>query len=205
MSAARENINTDLFSCIDRFNSIYGLIITLTGLLFLFIPIIKQIINLFYCKFRDFDTIIRGKLYKGIIFIVFCCLIIFNFFGLVPFVGVITRTLWFPIFMAFSLWISILFLDLIINLKITIRTLSPGGSPLILIPLLVIIESISVLIRPLSLSIRILANIRAGHIILSLVSKSRILGTIGFSFFEFFVCIVQSCIFVILLYTYNLH
>ena len=98
-----------------------------------------------------------------------------------------------------------MFLDFVSNFKITLRSVSPGGSPLALRPLLVIIETVSTLIRPLSLSVRLLANIRAGHIILRLVAKARFLGSLGFSIFEFFVCVVQSCIFVILLFTYNLH
>merc|ERR1712000_342369 len=55
------------------------------------------------------------------------------------------------------------------NFKKSITHLTPEGSPIILIPLLVPIEIISLLIRPITLGLRLIANIIAGHIIISLI------------------------------------
>jgi F0F1-type ATP synthase membrane subunit a len=74
-----------------------------------------------------------------------------------------------------------------------------------LTPLLVLIETISILIRPVSLAVRLIANIRAGHIIIRLIANASLVARMFFTFFEFFVSLVQSCIFVILLFTYNLN
>jgi len=52
--------------------------------------------------------------------------------------------------------------------------LTPSGTPFILMPFVVIIESIRLLIRPLTLSIRLTANIIAGHLLLTLLGSSGI-------------------------------
>src|SRR5436190_5490355 len=50
--------------------------------------------------------------------------------------------------------------------------LTPQGTPTILMPFIVIIESISLLIRPITLAVRLTANIIAGHLLLSLLGSS---------------------------------
>ncbi|CAL1285002.1 unnamed protein product, partial [Larinioides sclopetarius] len=54
------------------------------------------------------------------------------------------------------------------NFKNSAAHLVPEGRPIYLSPLIVIIERISHLIRPFTLSIRLAANIIAGHLIISL-------------------------------------
>lgn len=61
-----------------------------------------------------------------------------------------------------------------------IAHLVPEGSPLVISPVLVLIERISHLMRPFTLSIRLAANMMAGHLIMGLLSSIRLLG--GFSF-----------------------
>lgn len=88
------------------------------------------------------------------------------------------------------------FLHLIIN-----------NVPLPLSPLLILIERVGVLIRPLTLSIRLAANITAGHLIIFIICSilSLILidllifwGLIFIFFLETFVCLIQSYVFSIL-------
>ncbi|NEV49085.1 ATP synthase F0 subunit A [Wolbachia pipientis] len=55
--------------------------------------------------------------------------------------------------------------------NIFIAHLIPLGTPFILIRFIVIVESIRILIRPLTLSIRLTANIISGHLLLSLLSN----------------------------------
>ena len=89
--------------------------------------------------------------------------------------------------------------------------LAPRGCPPALVPLLVVIETVRRLIRPLTLGVRLMANIRAGHIIMGLLS-AIVLGTgvLGFRFsvfystFEVFVACIQAYIFTLLLSMYLL-
>lgn len=103
----------------------------------------------------------------------------------------------------------------------------PSGTPLILVPLLVLIEFISYIARAFSLGIRLLANIVAGHILLNVISTMIwvimtsgfffiIIGLIPFSIFialfvlELAVSFIQSFVFTLLFASYlndaiNLH
>ena len=71
--------------------------------------------------------------------------------------------------------------------------------------ILVIIETISVLIRPLSLRVRLISNITSRHLVIHLITEAR--GLISFFLvfliiFELFVCFIQSYIFYLLLNIY---
>jgi len=100
------------------------------------------------------------------------------------------------------------------NFKNRAAHLVPEGSPLYLAPLIVIIEIISHLIRPFTLAIRLAANMMAGHLIISLLSRISILSFFGFinSFLfqrallvlEFGVSVIQGFVFSILLLLYAL-
>jgi ATP synthase subunit 6 len=92
--------------------------------------------------------------------------------------------------------------------------LVPEGAPLILAPLIVLIERISHVIRPFTLSIRLAANIIAGHLIVGLLSRISTIRIFGFinSYFlqglllvlEFGVSVIQAFVFRILLLLYAL-
>ncbi|KYN20011.1 ATP synthase subunit a, partial [Trachymyrmex cornetzi] len=83
-------------------------------------------------------------------------------------------------------------------------------TPYILIPFIVIIESISLIIRPLTLAIRLTANIIAGHLLLTLLGSSGIninnLSTLSILIFiqillltlEIAVSLIQAYVFSIL-------
>jgi len=99
---------------------------------------------------------------------------------------------------------------------ITFGHLLPEGTPIPLIPLMIIIESFSLLIRPVSLAVRLTANITAGHLLLKLIStatgtalaKAPELGllafpaVVGFSLLEVAVAIIQAYVFVLLVTLY---
>jgi len=92
------------------------------------------------------------------------------------------------------------------NLNSFLRHLVPRGTPYVLMPFMVIIEIISISIRPLTLSVRLAANIIAGHMLIVLVrgplasigwtiSFVILLGLILLVALEVAVSIIQSYVF----------
>lgn len=77
-----------------------------------------------------------------------------------------------------------------------IAHLVPTGTPLLLTPFLVLIETISIRVRPLTLSVRLTANIITGHIIMSIITSPIV--TSFYIIFEGAICIVQAYIFTLL-------
>ncbi|KYN20699.1 ATP synthase subunit a, partial [Trachymyrmex cornetzi] len=106
--------------------------------------------------------------------------------------------------------IRILIFRILNHLGILLAHLTPSGTPSILIPFMVIIESISLIIRPLTLAIRLTANIIAGHLLLTLLGSSGIninsLSTLSILIFtqillltlEIAVSLIQAYVFSIL-------
>nr|YP_010713935.1 ATP synthase F0 subunit 6 [Eleutherocaulis alte]WDD39308.1 ATP synthase F0 subunit 6 [Eleutherocaulis alte] len=131
-----------------------------------------------------------------------------NFFGLMPLTYGFSTSIWFAVSLSFSLWLMLILSSATNNIKKTMAHFAPSGTPVILIPLLVIIETISVLIRPITLAVRLIANISAGHIIMSLIAvccnSYFYLGFIQvlYMLFEFFVVFIQSYIFTLLISIY---
>lgn len=84
--------------------------------------------------------------------------------------------------------------------------LSPGGVPFFLSPFLVIVECVSLFVRPISLMVRILVNILCGHILLN-VAGMLVIGGFVIPFFlvlllESMVAVVQAVVFGTLLSLY---
>lgn len=146
--------------------------------------------------------------------IIFVYLSFRNLLGLFPFVFTGTAHLIITIGIGIVLWSSFFMIGFLWNFRIRVAHLVPEGSPLLLSPLIVIIERISHLIRPFTLSIRLAANIIAGHLIVGLLSRISLINMFSFisSLFlqnvllilEFTVAIIQGFVFRILLLLYAL-
>ncbi len=92
-----------------------------------------------------------------------------NFIGMVPFTTAIFSSLAITFILSLSTFISIIFLTVMQNKMDSFKTFVPSEVPLLLLPLLVIIEFISFFSRVFSLAIRLFANILAGHILLKIL------------------------------------
>nr|BAH70413.1 ATPase subunit 6 [Anolis cybotes] len=95
-----------------------------------------------------------------------------NMLGLLPYTFTPTTQLSFNMTLAVPMWLATVLIGLRNQPTISLGHLLPEGTPLLLIPILIIIETISLFIRPLALGVRLTANITAGHLLIQLISTA---------------------------------
>ena len=159
----------------------------------------------------------RQKALPGIPLFVFSLMgfiLFINLLGLVPFVYGTTRNIWVAASLAIVFWRLIVISGWV---KFPIESaahLAPAGAPAALMPLLVMIETARICIRPLTLMVRLIANIRAGHIIMGLIANALAVTAfhvtlmaffvhVGYNMFELFVCFIQAYVFSLLVKLYS--
>nr|YP_009255788.1 ATP synthase F0 subunit 6 [Placobdella lamothei]CVK87351.1 ATP synthase F0 subunit a [Placobdella lamothei] len=164
---------------------------------------------------RTKSTLIKG--YNVIIVPLFLLLIVANLMGMVPYTMSISTHLIFTLSLGLTLWATVILSSLALNKKEFIAKLLPDGAPDWLNPFLVLIETVSITVRPLTLSFRLAANMSAGHIVLGLLGtymsialSTSISATVllllissGYILFEFAICMIQAYIFCLLLSLYT--
>lgn len=99
----------------------------------------------------------------------FFFIIINNRFGLFPYIFTASAHLTLTLSLALPLWFGYFLYGWFINTTHILAHLIPQGTPRALIPFIVIIESVRRLIRPITLAVRLAANIIAGHLLLTLI------------------------------------
>nr|YP_007624545.1 ATP synthase F0 subunit 6 [Lophophorus sclateri]ACR44487.1 ATP synthase F0 subunit 6 [Lophophorus sclateri] len=97
-----------------------------------------------------------------------------NLLGLLPYTFTPTTQLSMNMALAFPLWLATLLTGLRNQPSISLGHLLPEGTPTPLIPALIMIETTSLLIRPLALGVRLTANLTAGHLLIQLISTATI-------------------------------
>nr|YP_009114684.1 ATP synthase F0 subunit 6 [Palaeopropithecus ingens]AII98768.1 ATP synthase F0 subunit 6 [Palaeopropithecus ingens] len=139
-----------------------------------------------------------------------------NLLGLLPHSFTPTTQLSMNLGMAIPLWAATVFTGFRHKTKATLAHLLPQGTPLPLIPMLVVIETISLLIQPMALAVRLTANITAGHLLMHLIggatlvltSISSTVASITFiilvllTVLEFAVALIQAYVFTLLVSLY---
>ena len=151
----------------------------------------------------------EGIVHFPFIFSIFLFVLLGNLFGMIPHAFTFTS----HIVVTFSLAIVVFIVALKVELSHKgfggfLHRFLPGGVPAVMIPIIVPVEIISFVFRPISLSVRLFANMLAGHIILKIFAGCRVMmGIFGviplalnvvFMGFECFVAILQAYIFTIL-------
>nr|AML25799.1 ATP synthase F0 subunit 6 [Elateroidea sp. BMNH 1274768] len=176
---------SNLFSSFDPSTNL-GLSINWlsTFLGFLFIPylfwlipsrlqfIFIKIINILH---NEFKILINFNSMKGstLLFISLFTLIVFNnFLGLFPYIFTSTSHMVFTLALALPLWISFMIYGWFNHTSHMFAHLVPQGTPAVLMPFMVCIETISNIIRPGTLAIRLAANMIAGHLLLTLLGNT---------------------------------
>lgn len=137
-----------------------------------------------------------------------------NTLGLMPYIFTATSHLTLTLSLGLPLWCGYFLYGWVQSSVKILAHLVPRGTPRLLIPFIVLIESIRRLIRPLTLSVRLAANIIAGHLLLTLLRRIAhpLSPILGFSvvwrqtlliMLEIAVAIIQAYVFVILSTLYS--
>nr|AGZ18934.1 ATP synthase F0 subunit 6 [Dermophis mexicanus] len=139
-----------------------------------------------------------------------------NMLGLLPYTFTPTTQLSMNMALALPMWLATVLLGLRTQPTMSLGHLLPEGTPTILIPPLIIIETISLFIRPLALGVRLTANLTAGHLLIQLIATAvfamiSTMPTVAFLTFivlmlltllEVAVAMIQAYVFILLLSLY---
>nr|YP_001382338.1 ATP synthase F0 subunit 6 [Ailurus styani]UOK09279.1 ATP synthase F0 subunit 6 [Ailurus fulgens]BAF73962.1 ATP synthase F0 subunit 6 [Ailurus styani] len=139
-----------------------------------------------------------------------------NLLGLLPHSFTPTTQLSMNLGMAIPLWAGTVVTGFRYKTKASLAHFLPQGTPIFLIPMLVIIETISLFIQPMALAVRLTANITAGHLLIHLIGGatlvlmniSTVTALITFiilvllTILEFAVALIQAYVFTLLVSLY---
>lgn len=124
--------------------------------------------------FASINSMVREQIgreiYLPFIYSLFFFILIANLLGNIPYSYTITTSVIVSIGLSFTILIGVTILGLSIHKIHFFSFFIPSGTPLALVPLLVLIELISYLARAFSLGIRLFANVVAGHTLLKILS-----------------------------------
>nr|QAB45636.1 ATP synthase F0 subunit 6 [Dremomys pernyi]QAB45701.1 ATP synthase F0 subunit 6 [Dremomys pernyi] len=139
-----------------------------------------------------------------------------NLLGLLPHSFTPTTQLSMNIGMAIPLWAGAVITGFRHKTKASLAHFLPQGTPIPLIPMLIIIETISLFIQPMALAVRLTANITAGHLLMHLIGGATLVLTsisppaamitfiilILLTVLEFAVALIQAYVFTLLVSLY---
>nr|QVD46308.1 ATP synthase F0 subunit 6 [Taenioides sp. B-2018] len=152
--------------------------------------------------------------------LIFAALMLFlmslNMLGLLPYTFTPTAQLSVNLGLAVPLWLATVLIGMRNQPTKSLAHFLPEGTPIPLIPVLIIIETISLFIRPVALGVRLTANLTAGHLLMHLISTAAysllclmptvaILTTVVLfmlTVLEIAVAMIQAYVFVLLLSLY---
>lgn len=219
---------TNLFSVFDPSTRIFNIslnwIRTFIGLIIIpsiywLIPSRYHIIwnRILLTLHKEFKTLLGTSGHKGRTFIfvsLFSLIIYNNFLGLFPYIFTSTSHLTITLALALPLWLRFILYGWLNHTQHIFAHLVPQGTPAVLIPFIVCIETISNIIRPGTLAVRLAANIIAGHLLLTLLGNTGpsiayyivvllLVGQIALLILESAVAIIQSYVFAVLRTLYS--
>nr|QAB47126.1 ATP synthase F0 subunit 6 [Funambulus pennantii] len=139
-----------------------------------------------------------------------------NLLGLLPHSFTPTTQLSMNLGMAIPLWAGAVIMGFRHKIKASLAHFLPQGTPIPLIPMLIIIETISLFIQPMALAVRLTANITAGHLLIHLIGGATLILTsispptamitfivlVLLTMLEFAVALIQAYVFTLLVSLY---
>lgn len=165
--------STRIISSLNWYRTIIGLIIippiywtTPSRITILFIL-------LYYKLYTEFKITIRKPNAKInlIIISIFIFILTNNIIGLLPYVFTSSSHIVYSLSLSLPLWSALIIYTWINFTNKTFTHILPNGTPALLMPFLVCIETVRNIIRPISLAIRLTANIIAGHLFIVLLGN----------------------------------
>ena len=163
----------------------------------------------------------KAKPYFPFIFSLFVFILFCNMVGMLPYSFTVTSHIIVTLTFAIFIFVGVTILGFFIHGFKYLKIFVPSGVPIVLLPIITIIEIISYLSRPVSLSVRLFANMMAGHTMLKVfggfvISLGLVGGWLPLSFsvaltgLEILVAFLQAYVFAILTCIYlndalNLH
>nr|YP_010263928.1 ATP synthase F0 subunit 6 [Halobates calyptus]UIG88078.1 ATP synthase F0 subunit 6 [Halobates calyptus]UIG88190.1 ATP synthase F0 subunit 6 [Halobates calyptus] len=216
---------TNLFSTFDPSTSMYYSMNWMSTMIILMIMpypywIIKSrqkmLIDLIYKTLHQEFKMLLSKS-EGLTLMMtslFMFILINNMMGLLPYIFTSSSHLIFSLALSLPLWLSIMLFGWINKTQHMFSHLIPAGTPGMLMPFMVCIETISNIIRPGSLAVRLTANMIAGHLLMSLLGNNTTSAStmmvimlmmiqIGLMLFETAVAMIQAYVFSVLTTLYS--
>nr|NP_795799.1 ATP synthase F0 subunit 6 [Nansenia ardesiaca]BAC58204.1 ATPase subunits 6 [Nansenia ardesiaca] len=159
---------------------------------------------------------LAGHKWAAILASLMLFLISLNMLGLLPYTFTPTTQLSLNLGLAVPLWLATVIIGMRNQPTAALGHLLPEGTPTPLIPILIVIETISLFIRPLALGVRLTANLTAGHLLIQLIATAAfvllpIMPTVAIltatvlfllTLLEVAVAMIQAYVFVLLLSLY---
>nr|YP_009485595.1 ATP synthase F0 subunit 6 [Carcinochelis bannaensis]AVZ00731.1 ATP synthase F0 subunit 6 [Carcinochelis bannaensis] len=217
---------SNLFSTFDPATSIsmslnwlstFIVLFTLPCLFWLIPSRHSTLLYLVYMKLHQEFKMLLSSSTKGFTLLfmsLFSFILINNLMGLLPYVFTSSSHLVFTMSLALPMWLSLMAFGWINQTQHMFAHLIPEGTPPGLMPFMVCIETVSNIIRPGSLAVRLTANMIAGHLLMCLLGNSAatsnlmvfpfiLMIQIMLMMFELAVAIIQAYVFSVLstLYT----
>nr|YP_009542023.1 ATP synthase F0 subunit 6 [Freyastera benthophila]AYR06723.1 ATP synthase F0 subunit 6 [Freyastera benthophila] len=103
---------------------------------------------------------------------IFTLIFFINILGLLPYAFTATSHISLTYSIGIPLWMAVNILGFYISFNSRLSHLVPQGTPSYLIPLMIIIETLSLFAQPIALGLRLAANLTAGHLLIFLLSSA---------------------------------
>nr|YP_010373854.1 ATPase subunit 6 [Neuroctenus yunnanensis]YP_010990154.1 ATP synthase F0 subunit 6 [Neuroctenus taiwanicus]UPI55394.1 ATPase subunit 6 [Neuroctenus yunnanensis]WOW95750.1 ATP synthase F0 subunit 6 [Neuroctenus taiwanicus] len=216
---------TNLFSSFDPATSISfstnwvssGMFLMVLPSIFWVMPNQSQMLakNMFSTLNSEMYMLMMKKSPITLMFISLFMFILYNnIMGLLPYIYTSSSQMTLTITLALPLWMAFMLFGWFNNTNHMFAHLIPMGTPTILMPFMVCIETISNIIRPGSLAVRLTANMIAGHLLMTLLGNNAASASniaiyailaiqLGLMWFETAVSLIQAYVFTILSTLYS--
>ena len=149
-----------------------------------------------------------AKKYIPFVFTLFMFILTCNLLGMLPFSFTVTSHIIVTFGMAIVVFVGVTIIGFMRHGFHYLSLFLPSGTPIAMAPLMIFTEFFAYMVRPVSLSVRLAANMTAGHIVMKVIASfvimAPIIGVVPFALltvltgFELFVAVLQAYIFTIL-------